>query len=91
MGEHYQRLNKKLDLHLQKQPKQSTPPLHNDKHQLYARVKKVTVSSFLTATAPLNSLSHHSARALTISASVISLIRRHYFAGILQGFLHLHF
>jgi len=42
MEEHYQRLNKKLDHLLQKQPKQSTPPQHNDKHQFYTRVKYLT-------------------------------------------------
>jgi len=40
--EHYQRLNKKLDHLPQKQPKQSTPPRHNDKHQFYTRVKNLT-------------------------------------------------
>jgi len=42
MEEYYQRLNKKLDHILQKQPKQSTPPRHNDKHQFYTRVKNLT-------------------------------------------------
>ena len=44
MEEHYQRLNKKLDHHLQKQPKQSVPPRHNDKdkHQFYTTVKNLT-------------------------------------------------
>ena len=42
MEEHYQRLNKKLDHLLQKQPKQSTPPRHNDKQQFYTRVTNLT-------------------------------------------------
>jgi len=41
MEEHHQRLNKKLDHHLQKQPQQSTPPRHNDKHRFYTRVKNL--------------------------------------------------
>jgi len=42
MEEHSQRLNKKLDHLLQKQPRQPIPPRHNnnDKHQFYTRVKK---------------------------------------------------
>jgi len=43
MEEHSQCLNKKRDHHhLQKQPKQSTPSQHNDKHQFYTRVKNLT-------------------------------------------------
>jgi len=42
MEEHYQRLNKKVDHLLEKQPKQSTPPRLNDKHQFYTRVKNLT-------------------------------------------------
>ena len=44
MKEHYQCLNKKLDRLLQKQPKQSIPPRHNnnDKHQFYTRLKILT-------------------------------------------------
>jgi len=41
MEENYQCLNKKLDQLLQKQ-QQSTPPRHNDKHQIYTRVKNLT-------------------------------------------------
>jgi len=43
MEENCQSLNKKnLDHLLQKQPKQSTPPRQNDKHQFYTRVRNLT-------------------------------------------------
>ena len=42
MEEHCQHMNEKLDHLLQKQPKQSTPPRHKDKHQFYTSVKSLT-------------------------------------------------
>jgi hypothetical protein len=40
MRRHYNRLNEKLDHLLQKQPKYSLPPRHDDNCHFYTRVKK---------------------------------------------------